>query len=224
MAYDDFAGDFETHVTVSLDRATDAASLRAWGERRGLKFTHIMLARGKRASQPMLTREARATTLPAELAAATALADTLRAERLDVCRVKIEASPWNAEVPQTDGDALLQPADRHFEHHVKLLLASGADLGPLIDLAIAHDAHVSRNALRARGDGRQERFVTQRCYGVGLSTAAAKHASLVDTLRAQRYDVLDEEREYVVYDSNAELDAGWIELDAVTGVMKGGPR
>jgi hypothetical protein len=206
----DFAGEFETHLTVALtDVERDVAALRAWGAGRGLKCTHIVLARGRSASQPMLTREGRGT-LAGERAAATALAADLAAAGFTVTRVKIEASPLNSDVPRTDTDGRGHPDERYFEHHVKLSLDPTADLDALTTLARRHDAHLSRNALRARDDGRQERFVTQRCHGVGLETARGRLAALLRALHDDHYGVLEHEAEFVVYDGNLALDDGWI--------------
>ncbi|MEV5826413.1 nucleotidyl transferase AbiEii/AbiGii toxin family protein [Spirillospora sp. NPDC052242] len=100
------------------------------------------------------------------------------------------AAPWNAGVPAADGEAL-GPA-YYFEHHVKLLLAPGAEPGAepgaapgLAEVVRPHAAHVSRNARRVRADGRAERFVTRRCRRVGARTAGARLDALTGALRAR---------------------------------------
>src|SRR4030095_2286540 len=95
--------------------------------------------------------------------AAKRLAEELEGDGFPVTRVKIEASPLNRDVPIADSDAAKHPPERYFEHHVKLLLAGDAELVALTAIAQRHAAHVSRNALRTRDDGRQERLVAQRC-------------------------------------------------------------
>ena len=183
--------------------------LSAWAEARGLKFTHILLDGGITPSQPMLTRHARGT-LPGEIAAAGKLGAALAGEGLSVCRIKIEVAADHADAPRRDEQAAGLPCDRHFEHHVKLLLSAEADLARLADFARPDGGHVSRNARRWREDGRQERFVTQRCYGVGSETAGQCFARLRAALESERVEILDAEREYVVYDDNSAIDAGWI--------------
>jgi hypothetical protein len=210
----DFTGDFETHLTVRLPADVPAessvAALRATPDASGLKCTHIVLARGRTPSQPMLTLAGQGT-LSHALAAADALRDRLADAGFDVCRVKIEAAPWNQDVPATDADGAAHPPQRYFEHHVKLLLPPGDEPAGLSALAQAHGAHLSRNALRRRDDGRRERFVTQRCHAVGRETASRRLASLLDALRAAGHEVIDVEEEFVVYDSDLALDDGWIE-------------
>src|SRR6184192_1193317 len=99
----EFDGDFETHVTIQTDDTSHVWRLRAWAAGRGLKVTHIVLARGDMPSQPMLTRHGRGTS-STELAAAKALADALRADGFSVSRIKLEAAPWNRDVPQSEAD------------------------------------------------------------------------------------------------------------------------
>jgi hypothetical protein len=205
-----FPGEFETHLTVRLAEGQTVESLRAAPAARGLKCTHIVLARGRAPSQPMLTRDGRGT-LAGELAEATALRGALEGDGFAVSRVKVEAAPWNDDVPESDGDGAAQPAHRYFEHHVKMLLDEGVDARSLAELAQRHAAHLSHNALRRRDDGRLERFVTQRCHGVGRDTARARLEALLADLRGGQYDVIDVEEEFVVYDSDLSLDAGWIE-------------
>jgi hypothetical protein len=76
---------------------------------------------------------------------------------------------------------------------------------------------VSRNARRVRPDGRQERFVTQRLYRVGRETAKQHLDSLLNALNP--YEVLEIEEEFVVYDDNVTVDAGWFKNDKTTELV-----
>ncbi|MCP2341826.1 hypothetical protein [Actinomadura rupiterrae] len=200
----DIKGDFEIHLTVA---GPDAPRARAAAAASGLKLTLIELARGRTPAQPMLSLR-RSGAFGDVLAEADRTAAGLRADGLDVVRVKVEAAPWNDGVPRTDaaGEAL----GSYFEHHVKLLLDPDADLAGLTRTAVAHGAHVSRNVRRVRPDGRPERFVTQRCHRVGAPTATARLDALVEALRAASYEIVEVEREYVVHDDTPSLDDGWI--------------
>jgi hypothetical protein len=200
---------FEYHLTVSGDDAA-ASELAAWAEECGVKFTHIVLARGETVSQPMLTVRADGTTESA-LADAEAMAAELSVAGFEVTRVKLEASPFADGVPATAEQAAAQPADRYFEHHLKLLLPPDADEAALADLVTPHGAHLSRNARRVREDGRVERFVTQRCHRVGADRAVAEMDRLTETLRGAGHEIIGVEREYVLYDSRPSVDAGWID-------------
>jgi hypothetical protein len=196
------AAEFEVHMTVGAD--ADLDSLGRFAAAREVKLTHIVLSHGGSPSQPMLTFDATGT-LESVRERLVRLDRDLRASGFNVTRWKVEVPPWNAGVPATDADAV---EDRYFEHHIKVLLRSGAEVCTLDPLVASHAARLSRNGRRVRADGREERFVTQRCYGVGRQTAHQRFSALCDALAG--YEVLEGEQEYVVLDTNIGLDAGWI--------------
>ncbi|MGW7641329.1 hypothetical protein [Streptomyces decoyicus] len=206
-----FAGEFEVHLTVrdDADRAA-AGALAAYAAAHRLTYVHILLERGDVPSQPMLTLHGSGTYEKVR-AEAAAQADGLRAAGFDVVRTKIEATPWTAGVPGTDDEAAGLGAGYYFEHHLKLVLARSAPLDPLLALVVGHGAHLSRNARRVRSDGRAERFVTQRCRRVGLTTAGQRLDALSAQLRAAGHQLASVEREFVVHDGNLALDAGWLD-------------
>ncbi|GAA1266748.1 hypothetical protein GCM10009665_64620 [Kitasatospora nipponensis] len=212
-----FTGEFETHLTVP-DRPGELPALAAWSAARGLELTHIVLARGRTPSQPMLTLRG-SGTLEHQQVAADALARELRQAGWPPVRVKIEATPWTLGVPEHDRDAAALGPGYYFEHHLKVRLTPGADLPALTALALAHDAHLSWNARRVERDGRSQRFVTQRCHGVGLRTAGERLDRLVGALGASAADshgcleLISVEREFVVLDSNLGIDDGWLDDD-----------
>ncbi|MET7365455.1 hypothetical protein ABZS61_06425 [Streptomyces sp. NPDC005566] len=200
---------YESHMTVLCD-GDELRRLQRWAEQRGgVKFTHIQLAQGLTASQPMLTLRGTRSSYGEEVSAVRKVAKSLVGRGFDVARMKVECVPWAAEVPRTDADAAEEAGTRHFEHHVKLLLDPSYDPQALIATAVRHRAHVSWNARRRHTDGREERFVTQRCHGVGAASAVlALHALLADLTA---YEVVEVEQEYVLLDSGPRLDEGWLE-------------
>lgn len=206
----EFGGDFETHVTVRCAES-ELPGLGEWAAiRPGVKLTHIMLGRGRVPSQPMLTVTG-SGTLAGQRIAARELAAQLNAGGFVPMRVKIEASPWATGVPQDDSQAAALGPGFYFEHHIKLLLTPGVDWQALAQIAIPHGAHVSWNARRVHESGHQERFVTQRCHGVGLPEAGLALTRLCNALSEGGYELISTEREFVVYDSDASVDDGWIE-------------
>jgi hypothetical protein len=205
----EFDGEFETHITVQVD-ALRVDALRTWAIHRQVKFLHIVLDRGDTPSQPMLTRRD-VGTLSHQVKAANTMTRSLESEGFVVVRVKIEAAISNRDIPQADDEAARQRPGRYFEHHVKLVLDAGADVGALAKVAGGHAAQLSRNVLRDREDGMRERFVTQRCQSVGRATARRHLDELLASLMKAGYETLDVEEEYVVHDSNLAIDAGWID-------------
>ncbi|WP_449481985.1 hypothetical protein [Streptomyces avidinii] len=153
----DSMSSYETHVTVRCPDPAELARLEAWAGERELKVTHIVLARGRMPSQPMLTLPGRT--------AHEALVPRLRASGFDPVRVKVETVPWTTDRPG--------PGGGYFEHHLKLRLPAGYDRAALESLAAGHGAHVSWNARRVLDGARHERFVTQRCRGAAREATAA---------------------------------------------------
>jgi hypothetical protein len=196
-------GPFETHLTLATTRPHE--ELERFAATHRLKFTHILLSRGRQPSQPMLTRHA-SGTLAGELAAAHALAATCAASGFAVTRIKIEVAPDNPHAPVHPEQ--ITPETGYWEHHVKLLLPPDADLPALAAIARPHGAHLSRNARRIRTDAHEERFLTQRLHQATRDQARAA----LDALLAVLHDhtLLQVEEEFVVHDSNLALDAGWI--------------
>ncbi|KUP97518.1 nucleotidyl transferase AbiEii/AbiGii toxin family protein [Thermobifida cellulosilytica] len=200
-------GEFETHLTVSPLSGGDEQELERWAAGRGLKYTRILLDRGRHADQPMLTFTA-SGSLEEQRAAAERYAAELAGLGWPVVRTKIEAAPWNPGVPQTDEEAVANRPDQYFEHHVKLLL-DDEDLDRVRGAVARHGAHLSRNARRRRADGRHERFVTQRGYRIGAQEAGRRLDELLAVLADLGVAVLEVEREFVVLDDRLSLDAGW---------------
>nr|WP_240529525.1 hypothetical protein [Streptomyces mangrovisoli] len=210
IAAERFVGEFETHVTVECADDHVVRRLEGWAAGRGIGFVHIVLARGRMASQPMVTLGG-AGTLSEQQRAALAAADELRSAGFEPVRVKIEATPWTRGVPRSDGEAALLGRKVHFEHHIKVIVGQDLDRAAVAALVSGHGAHVSWNARRFMDGGRQQRFVTQRCYGVGLHAAGERLERLVGVICGAGYEIDSVEREFVVYDSNSAIDDGWME-------------
>ncbi|WP_063833497.1 hypothetical protein [Streptomyces sp. NRRL F-5727] len=197
----DAPGAYETHITVRCAGEDEGARLEAWAGRRGLKVTTIVLARGRTPVQPMLTLPDR-TGHPA-------LVEALRAAGFAPVRVKVETVPWSQEPTG--------PGGGYHEHHLKLALPSAYDHAALEALVVPHGAHLSWNARRALPGpgGRHERFVTQRHPGPAPAALRACD-ELLAALTAAGHEVIGEERELVLWDSDLSVDDGWLEPPATT--------
>src|SRR5262249_20641223 len=133
---------------------------------------------------------------------------SLRDRGFAVSRVKLEAVVTNTGVPATDEEARRFPAANYFEFHVKVTPPPGADLAALRALCREHGAHLSRNALQ--GDDAR-RFVTLRVHGVGRDRAEERFEALLQALEGAGHALSNKLREYTIFDSNAAVDAGWID-------------
>jgi hypothetical protein len=205
-----FAGVFETHLTVRLPGRLGEGDegLARWGESRGMKCAEILLDRGVTPQQPMLTYHG-SGVVPTQLALAQRRVGELREDGFDVVRVKVEAAPWNEDVPQSAAEASALMLGCYFEHHVKLVLADDAEVEEVRRIGTRHAGHVSRNARRGLHDGRHERFLTQRCRLVGRPEAHGRLEALLDALVRAGHHVMEVEEEFVVHDDNPGLDRGW---------------
>jgi hypothetical protein len=206
----ELSGDFETHFTLAIPNESEITRLQEWATRHALKLTHIVLARGVAPTQIMLTQEIRGD-ITSVFARVRTTHVCIALAPFTVTRVKIEAAPWCVGIPQTHADITADGyVDCYFEHHIKVLLDEGADLLALQNMVTPHYAHLSRNARRVRTDGKREYFVTQRCHGVGQREAKPQIEALTHVLEQGGYTLLEREEEFVFYDSNLGLDAGWI--------------
>ncbi|MDJ1172056.1 hypothetical protein PMG71_21730 [Roseofilum sp. BLCC_M154] len=204
-----FTGPFETHITVSVKDLEEIEKLRQWSAHQGLKCLHILLDRGFTPSQPMLTRWGEGR-LSDELDRVQELCQVLQVEGFTIVRIKTEVAADHPSVPQGTTDILNYTKYQYFEHHIKVLLPPLTSLNPLIERVEPYCAHLSRNALKMRQDSYQERFVTQRCRGVGRQEAEEQLKHLLQAIADLNIPILDIEQEFVVYDSNFELDRDWI--------------
>jgi len=188
-----------------------AGSLQSFAAESGMKITHILLDRGQQPSQLMLTRHS-GGTLGEALTEADRLAAQLAARGLQVGRVKIEIEATNPAAPTNEREAKANPAEWYFEYHVKVLILSLSDLERLSQVARRSAAQLSRNASLLRPDAREERFLTQRFYSVGRDKASEAFTALTVSLQQNRFVILDCEAEYVVFDCNVAMDAGWLDV------------
>lgn len=204
-----YAGEFEIHLTVQTDDI-DASSFRLWCDRLDFKCVRIVLSRGTHAEQPMATWRRRDSELPTVLKEAEEYAASARSDGHRVVRLKIETPLGNANVPQTDEESSSHDPMLYFEHHLKLQRRVGAPVDRLRQVCEQNQSHLSRNAFARVDPLTEHRFVTLRSYGVGAKTSVEQVNGLLKKLAAIGENVIEQESEYCVYDSNLDLDAGWL--------------
>lgn len=211
MILPEFTGEFETHITVEPLDAAGRERFRIVCTSLGLKPVLIELSRGSVPIQPMT-----ASVAPGNLEdirkQASRDADALQAAGFTVVRVKVEASPYNADIPQTRGAANYLPANFYFEYHARLQMPGFESLALITPVCEAHGAHLSRNAFKELPDGTYERFVTQRAYSVGLQEAQESFHRLREALERAGVPILKEVTEYCVFDSNDLIDEAWLDI------------
>jgi hypothetical protein len=196
---------FELHITVNQN--VDLMAFKAFCYQAGIKALVIDLGANVPA-QPMTCSRITGSFSQAMLEA-NQLRDVLKNAGFEVTRVKLEAAPWNAGVPESDVQAQQAPSGNYFEHHTKLKLPKTANLRLLEMLCETNNAHLSRNAFKIFADGTSERLITQRHYGLGFSSATLRFNAFLEVLKSFDFKVEKTVSEYCVFDSNLELDAGW---------------
>jgi len=193
-------GTFEAHLTVDAESLERRDAFAALCRELGVKCVAIELARGAHRSQPMTSSRhtGELATIATEIGA---LHERLVAAGFTVSRVKLEADVTNDGIPVERGG----PPGTYFEFHAKLRFAPVYDFEALRALCVAAGAHLSNNDFE-----RGARFVTLRVYEAGRDHAQALFARLVDTLVGAGHLIASTKAEFTLYDSRAELDAGWL--------------
>lgn len=204
-----YAGEFEVHLTVRTEDV-EALEFRQWCEGRGFKCVRIVLSRGSQPEQPMATWRRRETDLSAVLEEAREHASAAKLDGHEVVRLKIETPLGNCDVPAKDEEVRDRDATLYFEHHLKLQREIGASQEALRQVCEQHRSHLSRNAFARVDSSIEHRFVTLRSYRVGAETSVRQVNMLLKELDAIGENVIEQESEYCVYDSNVDLDAGWL--------------
>jgi hypothetical protein len=135
----------------------------------------------------------------------------------------------NKGIPESDEDCKIFPKENYFEFHIKLDLGdkdpelsnvrttlqqstdsiSQTLLETLNIICKKHNAHLSRSGLKHAT--KHVRFVTLRYYSIGKNTAFERLGKCIGDLEQFKFKIDSVQREYAVFDSNVNLDSGWIE-------------
>ena len=199
-----FDGVFESHVTVaSCDEVEFAKTCDALG----VKALFISLPRGRVARQPMTGAHHRGPLHEVMLVVHELARDLARAG-FEVIRTKVEAVGAHRDLPLTDEVAARAPRTNYFEHHAKVVLPSLESEAEVARAFVALGAYLSRGAPRA--DGVEVRFVTLRSWGLGQASADARFDRVLALAAELGLPLRNRTREYTVYDSALEVDAGWM--------------
>ena len=144
-------------------------------------------------------------------------AEHLRARGFRVIREKIEAAATNVGVPINAAEARRVPGDLCFEFHVSI---AGPNDEPLVhadhtflerlakELTTDFGTRVplSWNAFKAG-----QRFLNARTYGLGYQESMEFVNTIVGRIEKQGLVARKLIREFVVFDTNKDLDRGWLE-------------
>lgn len=189
---------YEVHVTVLP--TSDANRFRLICREMKVKTIVIELAEGL-PSQPMTCSRIQGTVQAAH-AEAQRVSKALAEAGLTITRIKIEAAPWNNDLPIT--------GEGYYEHHARLNLSNLQDQeATLRDLCGTLGVHLSRNPFKTNLNGSQQRFVTLRHPPTWPEVAAQRAADLWQGLADRGFPPEKTVTEFCVYDNNRNLDLAW---------------
>lgn len=205
-----YKGIFEAHITLAPLTDDNLVKFQHFCQNNALKLIQIELSRGDFALQQM-TASVHEGNLEDVLKDVKSIAQKLGRQGFEVKRIKLEASPFNEDLPANRDELHLHSKENYFEHHLKLLLSENTSNSELlISICEKYQAHLSRNAFKIHEQGRQERFVTLRHYGLGRQEAGAILQMLQEELEKNGFQILKTITEYCVYDDHIGLDANWL--------------
>jgi hypothetical protein len=210
-----YPGVFECHITVALppQQPNKLVLFDQICQQLGGKTIVIQLANGKTPTQPMISKNFKGDA-NLVLSQINALHQEI-AKHFPIVRLKVETSTFNAGLPETTEEAARLPPSCYFEFHVKMQLEKDHDLDQLRTLLAPYHSYVSENTLEEDESDNlwAYRFATQR-FRLGKPAAEAHLSALLTFLKTQHITVKKVNREFNIFDSNADLDAGWTDENA----------
>ncbi len=204
-----YKGTFEAHISVSAGNRVLKEKFNQLCQHLNLKCVFIQLPLGATRFQPM-TASYHHGAFKDVLQQINQIAQKIVNADFEITRIKIEAMVSNQDIPISDIEAQQLPKSNYFEFHVKAILSADENLEVLRKYCLQYNAHLSANAFKKLFNGKQQRFITMRVYGVGYKSAQQRFDNLLLHLKAKGYQLSQQQREYTVYDSNLNLDAGWM--------------
>ena len=203
-----YKGTFEAHITIKAVNSELKQNFSLLCQKLNVKCIFIELPQGVIRSQ-MMTASYHHGTFKDVLQQINQIADIIISADFEVTRIKIEAMVSNQDIPMSDIKAQKLSKSNYFEFHVKAILSASENLEALKKYCLQHNAHLSKNTFKKLIDGKQERFITMRIYGLGYKSAQTRFDNLILYLKSKGFKLSQQQREYTVFDSNLNLDAGW---------------
>jgi predicted nucleotidyltransferase len=200
-------GTFEFHITVQTDEdeKTNVKTFKKYCLDHKLKPIVILLDKGKHPTQVM-TSSYHNGVFPDNINHINEVAQGLKDAGFKLKRVKIESMASNKGVPTTPELHATWDKNCYFEFHYKIHIDDKDQLRRLTDFCTQWKPrlYVSKNQVRKKYN-----FATLRMFECGREKAFEEYQAIEKALLEEGYKINKIEREFVVYDNNLELDAGW---------------
>lgn len=198
---------FEIHITTKKLKETEVEQFVKFCSSIDAKPILIELAEGITMQQPMISKvysEISAGELKNKI---EILETKFKEQSYDVVRTKVEVpldyiNRGRREFPNYRG--------QYYEWHGKVEFE---DLGKIQQvLSRFQNAHLSKNALK---DQSNRRFVTVRSYN-NKRLFLSNVDSIKKTIAQNGFQLIKDEYEYCIYDSNKTTDSGWMDIPEIT--------
>ena len=129
----------------------------------------------------------------------------MKKAEFNVLRYKLETTANCSIVPKTSEEV---DKNLYFEFHFKCIIKDKNEYEKLKILCKNNNAHLSKNSYKKYEDY-EKRFVTIRVYDI-QKKALDKYLYTEDLIKKIGIKIDGACREYTVFDSNIELDNGWM--------------
>ncbi len=189
---------FEIHITVNSHPNIEANTFTEICSELNGKPLLIELAKGESPRQLMISKCISKNNLEEIFELCKSDCKILSVKGFATNRLKIEVNSNVAYLFEKD------IKQNYFEWHGKLELKSYESL---LGICRKHNAHLSRNSLKGENS---YRFITLREFGE-KNVFENRVFLLTEDLQNHDWEILKQESEFCVFDSNMFLDNGWLE-------------
>lgn len=197
---------FEVHITTRSMQGNEIEEFIEFCKSNSYKPIVIELEGGEIQEQPMISKVIRTTNADVFNSELGEIKNNFLNNSYPINRIKIEVPLSFAYL----GEKIFPNyRGKYGEWHAKIRYENEEDLEKLIkDSRI----HVSRNSLKGE---RNQRIITYRHYGF-LDQFENMVANLFWFVKMRGFEIVKDEFEYCIYDSNKSIDKGWIDTPEVT--------
>lgn len=190
----------ELHITINKLTNNEIESFEKFCHTINAKPILILLSTGANAQQPMISKIITCSNKHELKKEMESIKEQFKSNSYEVTRIKLEVAPWDAKEAKIlfEGDT-----NNYYEWHGKIRIDNEKYAATLITNL---GGHISRNVLKRDPNSK---FITIRDYGTE-EDINCKIDLLKNGLNQNNVEIIKEELEYCIFDSNVSLDNGWI--------------
>lgn len=191
---------FELHISTKDLLENQIQGFELFCESIEAKPILIELSEGQFYRQPMISKVINCENKEALEREVSLVYEAFNTANFPVVRVKIEVPFWDKKRTE---NYYSNSEENYFEWHGKIIFSKPKRLA---EICKKYEGHLSKNSLKKDPD---KKFITLRDYGEEVSIQK-RIEGLKKELQKQKIQLIKEELEYCIFDSNVQLDKGWI--------------